>query len=282
MSLQLILDDCGITITRYEPVHGGDINRSFCLYGPDARYFLKVNDASRYPRMFEKEANGLNALQQSGSLTIPAVIKAGIVDQQQYLLLEWIDRGTATPRCWEKFGVALASMHQQQQTKFGWKEDNYIGSLPQRNTPYSSWAEFYRECRIMPLVTRLAEEGSFDKNDVDAAISLCNKFDQLFPAEPPSLLHGDLWSGNYMITSNGEAAVFDPAIYCGHREMDLGMTRLFGGFDERFYSAYNKIYPLEKDWETRLPLTQLYPLLVHAVLFDGHYISNARSIIRDG
>lgn len=280
MSFQLILDDCGITISRYEPVHGGDINRSFCLYGSDAKYFLKVNDAGRFPGMFDKEANGLRALYETGTLTIPAVISSGVVQQQQYLLLEWLERGTATSRCWEKFGIALARLHKKAQEGFGWEEDNYIGSLPQRNGSHDSWAVFYTECRIMPLVTQLVENGSFDRSDVAAAAVLCAKLDQLFPVEAPSLLHGDLWSGNYMITAGGETAVFDPAVYCGHREMDLGMTRLFGGFNERFYSAYNDVYPLEKDWEKRLPLTQLYPLLVHAVLFGGHYIAKARNIIR--
>ena len=101
-----------------------------------------------------------------------------------------------------------------------------------------------------------------------------------FPIEPPALLHGDLWSGNFLISSNGQAAIYDPAVYYGHREMDIGMTKLFGGFDQRFYDAYNATYPLEKDWEKRLQVTQLYPLLVHAVLFGGHYISQVREIIK--
>ena len=100
------------------------------------------------------------------------------------------------------------------------------------------------------------------------------------PIEPPSFLHGDLWSGNYMITSSGYATIFDPAVYFWHREMDIGMTKLFGGFDHRFYEAYNEAYPLEKGWEKRLPITQLYPLLVHAVLFGGHYISNVKDIVK--
>ena len=132
----------------------------------------------------------------------------------------------------------------------------------------------------MPLVKTLFDSGRFSLKDVDNANSFCKNLREIFPAESPSLLHGDLWGGNFLITAPGKAAIFDPAVYFGHREMDIGMTKLFGGFDQRFYDAYNEIYPLEKGWEKRLPLTQLYPLLVHAVLFRGHYISQARAIIK--
>jgi len=113
-----------------------------------------------------------------------------------------------------------------------------------------------------------------------AAENLCKRFDELFPDESPALLHGDLWSGNFMVASNGYAAIFDPAVYFGHREMDIGMTKLFGGFDQRFYDAYEEAYPLEKDWKQRLTLTQLYPLLVHAILFSGYYVDKTRTIIK--
>jgi protein-ribulosamine 3-kinase len=292
--LQEIFDHCGLTITRYEPVHGGDINHSFCLHTGDAKYFLKVNDAALYPGMFEKEAGGLTALQELttfesaaglptfqklSTLTVPGVIKHGITRRQQYLLLEWLEPGKPKPDCWENFGAAVAAMHRQPQSYFGWTEDNYIGSLPQNNDKHQSWHSFYTVCRIMPLVKSLHDSGAFNQQDVSKAESFCKKIDLLFPEEPPALLHGDLWSGNFMITTRGGAAIYDPAVYYGHREMDIGMTDLFGGFDNRFYQAYNEVYPLEKGWLHRLPLTQLYPLLVHAVLFGGHYVSQAREII---
>ncbi len=281
MTIQTIIDDCGISVSGIEPVHGGDINQAYCLRGQETNYFLKVNDAHRYPNMFAKEAAGLNALRDDSIITVPQVIKYGSAGQQEYLLLEWMETGRAKNDCWEKFGEALASMHQQVQPYFGWKEDNYIGSLPQRNTQQSSWAAFYSECRIIPLVKWLFDSGAFSKQDVATAETLCKKLEHLFPAEAPALLHGDLWSGNYMIAADGYACIFDPAVYYGHREMDFGMTKLFGGFDPRFYQAYHETYPLQKDWIKRLPLTQLYPLLVHAVLFGGHYIGNARGIMRE-
>jgi fructosamine-3-kinase len=280
MALQDILYDCGLNITRYEPVHGGDINRAYCLYGHDAKYFLKVNDAKRYPAMFEKELNGLHALRLNTALTVPQVIKSGTTEREQWLLLEWIEGGAPETGFWQNFGAGLAELHQQQRPFFGWAEDNFIGSLQQHNQQHPSWHLFYRECRIMPLVKDLFNAGAFSKQDLASAELFCEKIEQLFPLEPPALLHGDLWSGNYMITGSGYAAIFDPAVYYGHREMDIGMTNLFGGFDRQFYNAYNEAYPLEKGWQQRFPFTQLYPLLVHAVLFGGHYVGTARGILK--
>ena len=131
----------------------------------------------------------------------------------------------------------------------------------------------------MPLVQKLFDGNIFSKKEAEIALHACDKLGELFPAEPPALLHGDLWSGNFMVTQTGVAAIFDPAVYCGHREMDLGMTKLFGGFDQRFYNAYNATYPLEAGWQQRLQLTQLYPLLVHALLFGGHYVASAKEIL---
>ena len=279
--LQPILDDCGLIITGHEPVYGGDINHCYCLYDHDAKYFLKVNEAKQYPVMFEKEARGLQTFyKELPILIVPRVIKYGIAQQQQYLLLEWIEKGKPKKDFWESFGTGLALLHQKGQSYFGWEEDNYIGSIQQCNTKHQSWHLFFTECRIIPLVKKLFDTGAFSKHDTAMSASFCKQTDQLFPPEPSALLHGDLWSGNFMITATGDAAIYDPAVYYGHREMDIGMTKLFGGFENRFYDAYNEVYPFEKNWQNRLPLTQLYPLLVHAVLFGGHYIGSAREIMK--
>jgi fructosamine-3-kinase len=279
MSLTRIIEECGLNVIRQEAVHGGDINRSYCLHTRTEKYFLKVNDAARYPLMFAKEAKGLQALQNQSTIRTPGVIRYGETDHDQYLLLEWIEKGHRHADSSEQFGRALAGLHSIPQSSFGWEEDNYIGSLVQVNTKHQSWHSFYTECRIMPLVKTLVDNGSFSQQDMRAAESFCKKLDQLFPSEPASLLHGDLWSGNYMTADNGNMAWFDPAVYYGHREMDIGMTLLFGGFDADFYQAYHEHYPLQSGWQQRAELTQLYPLLVHAVLFGGHYCGNAREII---
>lgn len=279
-SLESIFSDCGLNVQQYQRVHGGDINEAYQLTTTTETYFLKLNDKTRFPAMFEKEAGGLDLLRKNSLLVIPQVIKSGIAGDKQYLVLEWLDKGSPQKNMWEKFGEALATMHAKHQEYFGLNEDNYIGSLNQLNNRHEQWHSFYRECRIMPLVRVLFDEGHYSKTDITAAHNFCQHVKDLFPAEPPSLLHGDLWAGNYLIHSSGYAAIFDPAVYFGHREMDIGMTKLFGGFDQRFYDAYNETYPLERGWEKRLELTQLYPLLVHAVLFGGHYLSSARNIIK--
>lgn len=280
MPLQAIFEDTGLTISRYEQVHGGDINKAYCLHTTGNQYFLKVNDASLYPKMFELEAAGLDELRKQGELPVPEVLHTGEAGSVQYLLLEWIEKGTAKPDFWEEFGRGLAMIHKRERPFFGWEKDNYIGRLPQCNKKHSTWDEFYTECRIMPMVEILFNKGDFNKEDITAAGSFCNQLDKLYPVEHPALLHGDLWSMNFTVTSNGHPVIFDPSVYYGHREMDIGMTKLFGGFDRRFYAAYNEIYPLEQEWETRLKLSEAYPLLVHAVMFGGIYISKARDILK--
>jgi fructosamine-3-kinase len=281
VQLETILDHLNIRVNRYEAVAGGDINESFCIYSAGEKFFLKVNDGNLYPRMFEKEANGLNVLAAAlPALIVPDVITNGVAGHYQYILLQWIEKGTPKKDFWETFGRSLAQMHLQQLDYFGLNEDNYIGSLSQNNTKHTQWHVFYSECRILPLAKTLFNSGAFSRSDLEASESFCKRSAQWFPPESPALLHGDLWGGNYMISSSGCAAIFDPAIYYGHREMDIGMTKLFGGFDQKFYDAYEEIYPMEHNWKRRMPLSQLYPLLVHAVLFGGHYVSSASEIIR--
>jgi fructosamine-3-kinase len=276
--LKNILNDCGLDVQHYERVHGGDINNAYCLFTSAGKYFLKVNDKNKYPSMFKKEANGLNLLRQYCTLIIPKAIKAGEVEDQQYLLMEWLEKGAPQKDMWKKFGQALALMHRQSHKHFGLDENNYIGSLKQNNIQHQDWHSFYAECRIMPLVKILFDSGVYSLKDKIAANLFCAELKNIFPGEPASLLHGDLWAGNYLIHSSGYAAIYDPAIYYGHREMDIGMTKLFGGFDPRFYDAYDDAYSLEKNWHQRLPYAQLYPLLVHAVLFGGHYIIATKNI----
>ena len=278
--LKNIFDDCGLSVQRYEQVHGGDINNAYCLYTSSGKYFLKTNEEDKFPYMFIKEANGLKLLRDNSSLIVPSVIKTGICYQQQYILLGWLEKGPVQKDTWKDFGNRLAIMHTKSQVYFGLDDENYIGSLKQVNSSHIQWSTFYAECRIMPLVKILFDSSAFSNQDLDNTNSFCNKLADLFPAEPPALLHGDLWAGNYLISSSGCAALFDPAVYFGHREMDIGMTKLFGGFDQQFYNFYKETYPLEKGWEKRLPVAQLYPLLVHAVLFGGHYIGSVKNIFK--
>lgn len=279
MALSAIFKDCKLEVSNFTPVHGGDINQCYCLESGQGKYFLKVNDATKHPNMLEKEARGLTALRENSMFGVPKVIRHGIKDNEQYLLLEWTEKGKPGPNFWNDFGNQLAMMHLQKQDYFGWLEDNYIGSLVQVNEQCASWATLYANYRILPLVKSLYDQRMLDNKTLRNTEAFCKNLDEFFPFEHPSLLHGDLWSGNYLVSESGMPAIFDPAVYCGHREMDIGITLLFGGFDRAFYDAYNETYPLQQNWKQRIKLTQLYPVLVHAVLFKGHYINEAKEII---
>jgi fructosamine-3-kinase len=269
----------GLNVKKSTPVSGGDINDTFCVETGDSKYFLKLNDIEGLPEMFTKEGEGLILLKQAGCLAVPRVFENGVCGRQQYLLMEWIEAGKADKQFWQSFGEGLACLHRKTNTQFGWAGDNYIGSLKQRNDWRKTWAGFYAEMRIMPLVEQLVDRGDFSYNDLRLAEKLCLRFGSTFPQESPALLHGDLWSGNFMVSDKGVAVLFDPAVYYGHREMDLGMSKLFGGFERAFYDAYHACYPLEKNWEKRLAYPQLYPLLVHALLFGGPYVQRCRNTI---
>lgn len=268
-----------IPVNNIKRVHGGDINETYCVYSGDKKYFLKVNEAARYPLLFEKEANGLAALKKNTHFIVPGVIHFDIAGNYQYLLMEWMEPGQPGNKFWEEFGRSLAHMHRQTRDFFGWEVDNYIGSITQKNNQQKKWSAFYSEYRILPLIKRGFDENIFDKKIMQNGELFCRKASDLFPEEPPALLHGDLWSGNFMIHSIGKPALFDPAVYTGHREMDMGMMQLFGGFHQRLFDSYHEYYPLETQWQQRLQLTQLYPLLMHALLFGGHYTHRCRDIL---
>ncbi len=279
MNITSVFRQLSIQVKKYKPISGGDINEAYFIEAEEGDFFIKLNNAKRHPQMLEKEANGLNALNKTQTVIIPEIVEVGEVNGIQFLLLKWIEKGEVDDKIWKDFGSSVAQMHQISQPYFGFEEDNYIGSIKQINAQSNFWEELYGNHHIQPLVKILVEQGKFKKEDIRIADHFCSKIGELFPKEPPSLVHGDLWGGNYLISNKGKAVVIDPAVYYGHREMDIGMTKLFGGFTSRFYEAYHEAYPLEKSWQKRLPYTQLYPILVHAVLFGGHYVEEAKEIL---
>ncbi|MFN3875801.1 MAG: fructosamine kinase family protein [Flavobacteriales bacterium] len=262
------------------PVGGGSINDAYRLETDAGRFFVKVNSADRFPSLFEAEADGLRRLHQAGALRIPQPIAHGEDHEDAYLLMDWIEGGLKGGAFWEELGRGLARLHGHSATRFGLERDNYIGSLRQINTAEADWPAFYIKHRLEPLL-KMAR----DHRRLEAGISfrferLFAKLDRLFPSEPPALLHGDLWSGNLLCDAEGRPVLIDPAVYFGHREMDIAMTRLFGGFDTEFYSAYASECPLERGWEDRVDLCNLYPLLVHVNLFGGGYAAQVESVLR--
>jgi len=269
-----------VSIYSKTPLSGGDINSVFKLTTNQGEFCLKQNERSRFPKMLKKEAHGLSELLEKSSFQIPKVLASFEDDQSQFLVMEYVASGRKSAVFWEDFGCKLAEMHQQSADQFGWVEDNYIGSLNQSNKRHSNWETFYAEERILPQVQMAFDSHKIDSQFVRASEQLCTKFNDFFPTESPALLHGDLWSGNFMVNSDGMPVLIDPAVYYGHREMDLGMMHLFGGFSEILFETYNDQFPLEHNWKERIPLTQLYPLLVHVNLFGGSYVQSARSVIQ--
>jgi fructosamine-3-kinase len=270
-----------ITINHAESVHGGDINETYKLSTNEGPFFLKLNDARRYPDMFAREYNGLETLRKTAAITLPQPICFGAKNGKAFLVTTFLKKGGAVPDFWESFAAAIGKLHQQTQPHFGFNESNYIGAIKQYNTPYSSWAVFYAFNRLLPLGRQAYDKHLLEKADLQVLERLCKRLPSVFPEEKPSLLHGDLWSGNFMVGPDGRACIYDPAVYYGHREMDLAMTRLFGGFDTKFYYSYQHLYPLANGWQQRIGICQLYPLLVHVLLFGGSYVDNVKEILRE-
>ncbi len=264
-----------VTIAVEKPVSGGDINQAAKIETDSRdRFFLKWN-TSAPEDMFESEAKGLELLDSAlTDIIIPEVFLIG----DDFLLMEFIEESNSGSSF--DFGVQLAKLHKKNNELFGLDHSNYIGRLSQQNKYHADWLEFFIRERLEPQVKMAIESGKLSKNLASVLDRVTNYTYVVFPDEPPALLHGDLWAGNYMFNQDEKACIYDPAVYFGHREMDLAMTQLFGGFDADFYRGYNEEYPLEKGFEERSKLCNLYPVLVHANLFGGHYLSQAESLLK--
>ena len=269
-----------VTISRVNPCSGGCINNSFHVDTPYGTFFLKYNRSSRFPGMFEKEAMGLEILEKAGQLRVPRVYGSAEVEDQTVLVLENIEEGSPGGNFWEDFGKGLARLHKTYGKRFGLNHDNYIGSLHQMNQQADNWIDFFVEQRLEAQLKLARDSGKAGPELGRFFQGLYPYLPDFFPEEPPSLLHGDLWSGNYMTANDGNPVIIDPAVYHGHRYMDLGMSKLFGGFDFHFYQAYHEEYPLEKGWEKSMDIANLYPLMVHVNLFGGGYLGSVKSILR--
>src|SRR5688572_20055182 len=231
-------------------------------------YFLKWGDN---PLMFEAEAQALAVIRGTHTVRVPAVIVL-----EDWLLMEWIEPAPMTPSTWDQLGGELAEMHRHQNAQFGWEAPNYIGSLPQSNSWSDDWAAFWRDQRIIPQIQGL---GIAHRRRVENLLAQTS--DELAPGnnEGASLLHGDLWGGNVHGAKHGGPAVIDPSSCYGHREVDLAMAALFGGFDARFFDAYNASWPLASGYERRRLFYQLYYMVVHVNLFGGSYLSGTMSLV---
>jgi protein-ribulosamine 3-kinase len=263
------------------PITGGSINLAYQLLTKDnRRWFCKFNDNPDFPGLFVKEAKGLALLSEQQVLRIPLTIACTTQDERQVLILEWIDQAPPTRDFWAVFGERLARLHKITRPQYGLDDDNYMGALPQDNTPCDSWPDFFVERRLEPQL-RKAYDGGLRSNTVQEHFQrLYRHLPDFFPPGPPALLHGDLWSGNFLCDDNNQPVLIDPAIYYGHRSMDLAMTTLFGGFDRQFYQSYDHHYPLPPNYRQQWEIANLYPLLIHLNLFGEAYLPNILHIIQ--
>lgn len=270
--------DVSVDILKASSLSGGCINHVHRLQTSIGDFCIKYNLRDRFPEMFTCEADGLALLKSAGEIHTPGVFCTDEAGSFAYILLEFIDQGRKNLFFMQDFGRSLARLHRHTAGYFGHDMDNYMGSLQQSNTKYTDWNSFFVEERLKKQVSLAS--GYFSSSDFAAFERLYTRLDELLPVEPPAMLHGDLWGGNYMVTPDGKACLIDPAAYYGHREVDIAMTTLFGGFDEHFYASYQEEYPLEKGWQARLDIFKLYPLLIHLNLFGSGYLGSIVSIIR--
>lgn len=249
----------------------GTHNQGIQLETSEGQFFLKLN-LNPERDILKKEAEGLLQLAKSTFLKVPTPYGTGRVQDYNYLLSEFISNNSPHPEYWEDLGLGLANLHLTQHKFFGLEKDNFIASLPQKNSQMENWRDFFVENRLEPLVGKAYFDQLIPIEFLRKFQTLYPKLDSIFPKKNPSLLHGDLWTGNCLCGPEGKPCLIDPAVYFGHREMDLAFSRLFGGFDNRFYEAYESILPLEPGFESRMGVYNLYPLLVHLNLFGTAFL----------
>ncbi|WP_198263858.1 fructosamine kinase family protein [sulfur-oxidizing endosymbiont of Gigantopelta aegis] len=272
-----------LQLSNHLSVGGGSINSCYQITGTDGQeFFVKLNSIA-LESMFQVEFDALNELSQALSNTdsairVPEPICFGHTDNNSYLVLEYLPLDARGNH--QAFGIALAKMHQITAKQHGWYQNNVIGSTPQSNAQHPDWLTFWREQRLLPQFNMLYDKGHKRRLQPLADILLEQLSTILDNHQPvPSLLHGDLWSGNYAFQTANQPVLFDPALYYGDRETDMAMTELFGGFSADFYQAYQATWPLDEGYQQRKTLYNLYHILNHANLFGSSYLNQAISMI---
>lgn len=263
----------------FRSASGGCINHGGIAKFDKGSFFVKWNNAEKFPEMFSLEAQGLELL-RLGTIKIPEVLLVGEVANYSFLVLEEINSSFISNIYWEELGRGLADLHKISDTHFGLENDNYMGSLKQVNSQIQDWSSFYIENRLETQSALAFNAHLLSKEDLRLIQLFYKNIKDHLTIESPSLVHGDLWNGNVMVGSSGEPVLIDPAVSFLNREVDLAMAKLFGGFDEQFYQAYQEALPVQSGIECRIEIYQLYPLLVHLNLFGSGYYSQCLSIIK--
>lgn len=267
-NFEKLIDD---TVLQINQISGGCIGNSYRVKGTKGLYFVK----SYYHNESINEANGLIELAKAEGIGLPELLNF----DNKSIVLRYIEEGRPSKTFQNDLGTIIAKLHRIKSDNFGFYEDNYIGSTPQINLYKSNWMDFY-------ITNRL--DFQFDLAGKNGFKIVCDKYKKLKPLIPgilegdneiPSLLHGDLWSGNVICSSAGSPIIIDPAVYYGSREIELVMTKLFGGFSNSFYNRYKKEYPLQKGWEEREKIYTLYHVMNHLNIFGSGYRAHALQLI---
>ncbi|UAB85931.1 fructosamine kinase family protein [Zunongwangia sp. SCSIO 43204] len=272
---KIIEEKNNLKINNITSLSGGDINDVFLLNTTEGKKVVKVNSATKFPGMFEAEMAGMKALKATEAIDVPQMIAVYTESEYSCLLMEHRETGSRSSNFWTVFGKQMADLHKNSQPKFGFSEDNYIGSLPQQNKEHENIIDFYIEERLEPQF-KLAKEQAYGLGNTK---KFCSELYNLIPQEKPALIHGDLWNGNYLVNAEGSPCLIDPAVAYAPREMDLSMMKLFSGFDSVLFNTYFEEFPVEKGFDDRVPIWQLYYLLVHLNLFGTGYLGSCKNII---
>lgn len=281
--IEVIAREIGVEIEGAAPVGGGDISQATQVQLVDGRQILVKWQSGSLSGLFTAERHGLERLRSASALRVPDVLAQleATKDHPAFIAMEWLGRGPRNPEVAAALGHGLADMHRVTADTFGLDHDNFIGANPQPNRQTADWITFFREQRLGYQMDLARQNGYLSSQRASRLEKLLARLDDWLPASPPaSLLHGDLWGGNWLVTAVGEPALIDPAVYYGHREADLAFTELFGGFPQAFYEAYNEAWPLDPEYKERKDLYNLYHLLNHLNLFGEGYGSSVDSVLR--
>jgi fructosamine-3-kinase len=262
-------------VSEAHGVAGGDINRAYRVALEDGRVVFAKSNPTAPAGFFAREAEGLAWLGDAGALRVPEVLAVGEGEGPAFLVLEWLEPAPPIGDFDVQLGRGLAALHRAGASQYGADRDNFIGTLPQDNRSARTWPRFYAERRIAPLLRRTRDAGLVSGALLRRGDRLADRMEDFAgPEEAPSRLHGDLWGGNLHRDEGGAPCLIDPAAYGGHREIDLAMMQLFGGFSRAVFDAYGEVHPLAPGATERTALYQLYPLLAHVNLFGGHYVDS--------
>jgi fructosamine-3-kinase len=277
----ILFDQLGreVQVKDYVFLAGGCINQAVQVISSQGDFFVKWNEKTD-DELFACEAKGLELLRQTNNLAVPEVIGYGQKAQRAYLVLEYLPFSQPKTDYWEHLGQTLAQTHRYTGEAFGLSFNNFIGSLEQNNEWMAQSTDFFIERRLKPQAGLALYHQALPQHLYKKFQNLYDKLPEILPAEKPALLHGDLWHGNVLVGRDGHACLIDPAVYYGNREAELAFTHLFGGFENRFYEAYQEAFPLEPGFQQRIEIYNLYPLLVHVNLFGSGYLPGVERVLQ--